>query len=82
MSFSEGQVFHRQFSHNSEQCLAKLDSIETEIDGVRTQLDNLEKNVDVTDYDSTVRAKNEMAQIIGNLEKLQANKVCLLRKYI
>lgn len=70
-----GSPIHKQYSQKSAKTLHSLDNLDGAFAQMAQRVANLDKQIDPTNLDSIVAAKNDLAQIIGDLEKLQFNKV-------
>jgi hypothetical protein len=71
----EGASIERQFSEPSQQAINKLDQLEDVFAELSKRVENIDKSIDVDDFSSLIRAKNDLAQIIAELEILQSKEV-------
>ena len=70
-----GPPIKKQYSTPSAEALHTLDSLDSAYAQMAQRVANLDKIIDPKNLDSIIHAKNDLAQIIGDLEKLQFNKV-------
>lgn len=77
-----GAEINRQYSQNSTQALSKLDNLDSAFASMAQRVANLDKAIDPNSLESIVTAKNDLAQIIGDLERLQFNEVAHRRNFI
>ena len=67
----------KQYSESSEAALKRLESLDGHFVTMAQRVANIDSSIDMNNMESLARAKNDLAQIIGDLEKLQFNGVCL-----
>lgn len=72
---SVGPALSKKYSEASSTTLHTLDNLDNAFAQMAQRVANLDKVIDPNNLDSIVAAKNDLAQIIGDLEKLQFNKV-------
>ena len=70
-----GPALSKKYSEASSNALSTLDNLDSAFAQMAQRVASLDKVIDPNNLDSIVAAKNDLAQIIGDLEKLQFNKV-------
>jgi DNA-binding transcriptional LysR family regulator len=70
----------RQYSQASSAALKKLDSLDAKVEGISGRVENVVSSLsssvaEAEDVTPLLKAKNELAQIMGDLEKLQFREV-------
>ena len=70
-----GSPLTKKYSEASSKALHTLESLDDAYARMAQRVANLDKTIDPKNLDSIIHAKNDLAQIIGDLEKLQFNKV-------
>lgn len=71
---SKGKVT-RQLSDNSKETLSQLDYLDSYFASFASRVENIDQSIDLKNPQSLITAKHDLAQIIGDLESLQANEV-------
>lgn len=71
-----GSPLTKKYSAASSEALKTMDSLESALKEVAARAGNLDKMIDPNNLDTMIAAKNELAQLIGDLEKLQFKRVC------
>eukprot|EP00602_Paraphysomonas_sp_CaronLab_P004131 CAMPEP_0185024842 /NCGR_PEP_ID=MMETSP1103-20130426/8032_1 /TAXON_ID=36769 /ORGANISM="Paraphysomonas bandaiensis, Strain Caron Lab Isolate" /LENGTH=211 /DNA_ID=CAMNT_0027557911 /DNA_START=45 /DNA_END=681 /DNA_ORIENTATION=+ len=72
---AEGEPLERLYSEKSDAALKKLDEQDGYFHSFANRVENIERSLDMRNPATLVHAKHELAQIIGDLEKLQFNEV-------
>jgi hypothetical protein len=70
-----GAGIDRQYSVQSSQAINTLNSLDNAFATMAQRVADLDKSIDPRNLESIITAKNNLAQIIGDLEKLQCNKL-------
>jgi hypothetical protein len=65
----------RQLSSNSKETLSQLDYLDSYFASFASRVENIDQSIDLKKPQSLMTAKHDLAQIIGDLESLQANEV-------
>jgi hypothetical protein len=65
----------KQYSEASERAISKLEDLDRDFAAMAKRVADLDLNIDPSSIDSLVSAKNELAQIIGELDRMQATQV-------
>ena len=76
-----GPEISKQYSTNSKFALSKLDNLDGSFANMAKRVANLDKAIDPNNIDSIIAAKHDLAQIIGELDKLQCTEVNAIDNY-
>lgn len=70
-----GEGISKKYSVRSADAIDTLNTLDGAFASMAQRVSNLEKAIDPNNLESIIAAKNDLAQIIGDLEKLQCNKL-------
>ena len=65
----------KQYSEASERAISRLEDLDRNFAAMAKRVADLDLRIDPSSIDSLISAKNELAQIIGELERMQATQV-------
>jgi hypothetical protein len=65
----------KQYSIDSVQTLDKIHQLKDQYQSISRQVEQVEESTDMSDFESIAKAKNKLAQILGDVEKLQFNQL-------